>query len=186
MSFWLISLRFAFRHFLLRNSLFPVRNSNVGLFVVDLMLFPRVPISLSLPMVAMLACGCGDDGRHPTYRTEGTVTLSNGEPLSGGWIEFQLADDARAPSAKARIQPDGHFELGTYDEADGAVEGLHQVLVLPAFPPIADPRQANASPPDPKLYPEINARYRSYETSGLKFSVTSEPSKNRFDIRLEN
>lgn len=175
MSSWLVSLHFALRHFLIRNSLFDIRNSNVGLLVFDKMPLVRAAIAPSLSMVAVLACGCGDDGRRPTYRTEGTVTLSDGAPLSEGWIEFQLADDTRAPTAKARIQLDGRFELGTYAEADGAIEGLHQALILPPFPPIADPGRANATPPDPKRYPQINPRYRSYRTSGLKFTVTSEP-----------
>ena len=117
---------------------------------------------------------------------EGRVTLGDKRPLPGGWIEFQLAGDAAAPTAKAKIQPDGRFRLGTYAEADGAVEGTHRVLVLPPLPPFVNPDSRRRPPrPDPDRYPRINPKYRRFDTSGLVFSVTPEPSENRFEIRLE-
>ena len=145
-------------------------------------------IGVWLPMAAaVLACGCTNDGHQPTYPAGGMVTLGNGAPLPGGWIEFQLVGVSSAPTAKAKIQPDGRFQLGTYDEADGALEGTHRVLILPPMPPFINPDGPKSRPPiNSELYPRIDPRYRRFDTSGLEFSVTSEPSKNRFEIRLEN
>ncbi len=140
-------------------------------------------------LAVVLASGCSDDGHRPTYPAGGVVKLSDGSPLPGGWIECQLSDDLRAPTAKAAIQSDGRFELGTYDKADGALEGTHRVMIFPPYPPHSRPPMEVEGPPakiDPKKYPRINAKYRSFDTSGLKFTVTSEPSENRYKIRLEN
>ena len=139
-----------------------------------------------LPLAAlMLVCGCADD-RPPAYPAGGTVTQSNGKPLPGGWIEFQLAGDAMARTAKAEIQPDGRFELGTFAEADGAMEGKYRVIVMPPVPPFRDPRAQPGPPPDRSRYPKIHPRYRKFESSDLTFSVTPEATQNRFEIRLED
>jgi len=135
----------------------------------------------------VLACGCADNGHPPTYSAGGMVSLGDGTPLPGGWIELQLVSDGTAPTAKAAIQSDGRFELGTYAKADGALEGTHRVLIFPPFPRSSHPDSRQPPPQiDPKRYPRINPKYRSFDTSGLKLSVTSEPSGNRFEIRLEN
>jgi hypothetical protein len=133
----------------------------------------------------LLVCGCGDD-RRPTYRAGGTVTQRNGQPLPGGWIEFQLDSSFTVPTAKAKIQPDGHFELGTYGTTDGAFEGNHQVMILPPVPPFVNPKGRPPPRPDDPRYPRINPRYRRFESSGLKLPVTTEASQNRFEIRLED
>ena len=148
----------------------------------------RLGIGPWLSMLAVvLASGCSDDGHRPTYPAGGVVKLSNGSPLPGGWIEFQLSGERTAPTAKAAIQPDGRFELGTYDKADGALEGTHQVLIFPPYPPRSGkPLQGPAPKIDPKKYPRIPHKYLSFRTSGLTRSVTAEPSENRFEIHLEN
>ena len=133
----------------------------------------------------LLVCGCGDD-RRPTYRAGGTVTQSNGQPLPGGWIEFQLDGSFTVPTAKAKIQPDGHFELGTYGTTDGAFEGNHQVMILPPVPPYVNPKRGRPPGANDPRYPQVNPRYRRFESSGLTFTVTPEVSANRFEIRLED
>lgn len=143
-------------------------------------------IGLLITMV-LVACGCSD-GHRPTYPAGGTVMLSNGEPLPGGWIEFQLEGEHTAPTAKARIQQDGRFELGTYEKADGALEGTHRVMVMPPIPKgnaAWDPGDTRGPSAAPQDVPNIELRYQRVETSGLKFSVTTEPTENRFEIRLE-
>ena len=150
--------------------------------------FRRPSIYPLLLMVVFSACERTED-RSPTYQAGGVVTLSDGAPLPGGWIECHLEDDPRSPAAKARIQPDGRFELGTYAEADGALEGTHRVMVLPPMPsstnPAWDPGEPGGLLNAPQDVPKIEQRYQRFETSGLKIFVTSEPLKNRFQIRLE-
>ena len=134
-----------------------------------------------------LLAGCGDS-RPPTYSAGGTVTLDDGTPLAGGRVTFELCDDRLAPNARARIQPDGSFQLGTYDESDGALEGEHRVMGMPLFPPLKRGGEAEMQKgsfePDPRTV-TIDPRYRSFETSGLKFRVTSDPQKNHFEIKVK-
>lgn len=147
---------------------------------------PQILLLIALAWLLSMG-GCGGPDR-PTYEAGGTVTFGDGTPLAGGWVEFQLCDDELAPTARARIQADGSFRLGTYRDGDGALEGEHRVMILPPPPP--HPRgweqkmqkgEAAASAPPVR----IDHRYRSFETSGLSFTVTPDASKNRFQIQVE-
>ena len=148
----------------------------------------RCVTSTGLLVVGVLvAGGCGDD-HPPTYPAGGTVVLADGTPLPGGTIELELVGDASAPNARAKIQPDGRFRLGTYEETDGAADGEHRVLILP-------PREARGRTWEAEAQRGIRKRvhgsvridpkYSRYETSGLRITVSREPSKNRFKFVLE-
>ena len=115
-------------------------------------------------------CGC-DDGRIKRYPTRGTVTFVDGEPLSGGSVIFRSVE--HGIRARGRVGTDGVYRLSTYEERDGAVEGKHQVMVLPVF----DRHDGTSSKP-------VHRRYQSIRTSELEFAVT--PSgPNVFDIQVE-
>ena len=141
---------------------------------------------LLLCAFAFLNAGCGD-GNRPTFPAGGTVTLTDGTPLSGGQIVFQLKNDPAAATAQAKIAPDGTFQLGTYNQTDGALEGTHFVLVIPPRTPRKPAWEAEMqqgrSPSAANL--QIDHRYYGFDTSPLTFTVTSDASKNHFDIRLE-
>lgn len=119
------------------------------------------------------ALGCGNSDRLPTFTTTGTVEYEDGEPIDEGTVMFVASG---LPPGRALIQ-DGRFEIGTYEEADGAVEGTFQVAVLVAPPVDYDP-DAGRPPVGAK------AKYERPETSGLEFKVTPD-EKNEFDIVLE-
>ncbi len=135
---------------------------------------------------AFLNAGCSDSNP-PTYPASGKVSLTDGTPLSGGQIAFQLKNDPAAATAQARIAPDGTFQLGTYQQTDGALEGTHGVLVIPPRAPRtpaweAEMQQGRSSS---AATLQIDHRYFGFDTSPLIFTVTSDASKNHFDIRLE-
>ena len=138
-----------------------------------------------LLVALLLSCGCAEVGP-VVYPAGGVVRLSDGTPMPGGWIEFQLADDVTARTAKAKIQSDGRFYLGTNTEADGAIPGPHRFLIVPPLPPFVNPDGQPPPAPDDPRYPKINPRYRSFESSGLEFNVTSAASQNQFEIRLKD
>ena len=117
----------------------------------------------ALVVALLLLAGCGG-GEHSTYPAGGKVTFSDGAPLTSGRVELQLIDAKKHVSARGWIQPDGTFTLSTYETGDGAVEGEHLALVTPG-------RTERIAP-----------HFRSYQTSGLKFTVTRDKGKNRFDI----
>ena len=124
--------------------------------------------------IVMLLQGCGGSGLE-TYPVQGTVTLSDGTPITSGVIEFESSEQSVA--AVGWIQEDGTFTMGTAGQDNGAVLGSHRVLLRPHMP-LGDGAEATGFRRAP-----IPPRYSQYETSGLEFTV--EAKSNEFHIVLE-
>lgn len=128
--------------------------------------------------LSIAMAGCGE--RQPrTYPVQGTVTFADGTPLRTGMVEFRSAQQGL--NARGKIDPSGRFELGTFETADGAVEGAHQVIVTQMV------AQPDAKPP-PRGYSHtsmhgssVSPQHARYETSGLIAKVDPQP---RNDIKL--
>lgn len=135
----------------------------------------RQVTSLIVAALVMVVPGCGEDGV-PTYPARGKVTFPDGTPLEGGRVEFEPVASEHRVSARAVIQPDGAFELGTFQPGDGALEGEHRAIVMPPLP-IGD-REGMKSLPL-----MIDPRFQRFDTSGLKFTVTRD-SDNEFNIQV--
>ena len=131
----------------------------------------------AIVVAAFMVTGC-NGGKTPTYAAGGKVTFSDSTPLTNGFVIFRSLDDDQHPSARASIQADGSFELSTFASGDGAVAGKHQVLVT--TPPPGG-RPGFESPAGPG----VDMKFSSYETSGLEFTVSDDPSQNRFEIVVE-
>jgi hypothetical protein len=84
-------------------------------------------------------------------------------PLKGGNIEFAPDSGQIRASARGLIGEDGTFVLATFRDGDGAIEGRHRVLILPA-------RHRGESPG--KAARTIDGKYQSFETSGLEATVS--------------
>ena len=131
----------------------------------------------------LVSVGCGSKQR-PTYEAGGKVVFKkDGKPLMAGYVEFESLDAElkNRLNARGRIQPDGTFRLGTYEEGDGAVEGPHRVLVIPPLPEATAEEEQDA----PRAKPTIHRRFYAYETSELQFTVTREKDKHYFVIEVE-
>ncbi len=76
---------------------------------------------------------------------------------------------------------DGKFTLQTYEPGDGAPAGDYEVLVAPSVPD--DPDSMSIAEFARAMKP-IDARYKSFETSGLRFTVTEDPAQNQFRIQV--
>jgi hypothetical protein len=118
-------------------------------------------IGLALAILTLMGTGCG--GRK-LYPVQGKVVFPDGSPLKGGWVNFEPVDSSVKVSTRGRILPNGTFRMGTYGDDDGAFEGQYRVMLTAPLPPKLDERH----PPPPP----IHARFTSYETSGLTFTVT--------------
>lgn len=78
-----------------------------------------------LPLLMIFCAGCSD-GRPVRVPVAGRVTI-DGQPVAKGYILF-IPEGNR--SAQARIDAQGNFVLGTFEETDGAVLGKHRVAVI--------------------------------------------------------
>jgi hypothetical protein len=84
---------------------------------------PVLRIVCGMLVVASLA-GCSD-GRPARVPVTGKV-LIDGAPLAYGQVLFHARNHR---PATGKIQPDGSFELATYERGDGCVVGEHVVTV---------------------------------------------------------
>jgi hypothetical protein len=131
---------------------------------------------LAISLVAAVA-GCGASKK--TFPVAGTVKFADGNALAGGNVEFSSeAVETKGLNARGVIEADGSFKLKTWidgKDRDGAVPGRHRVAVIP--PPLDRPLNMQEEfPASP-----VNDRFRSYEKSGLEFTVKA-GERNHFDI----
>ena len=133
--------------------------------------------------------GCG--GQQTTFPAGGTVKFADGTPLVGAHVEFQLAENNAAPTAKGSTGPDGVFQLGTFEKRDGALLGRHNVMIMAPPPALSDDWEKKLTQEGGRLptrdgkRPEMDLRYRSYATSGLSYTVTENRENNHFDIVVD-
>ena len=92
---------------------------------------------LTLALAALLSSvGCSGGPSEPlpaTFPVTGKVVFKEGEPCTGGAIQFQSEVDP-AITALGEIEPDGSFSLFTHLDGNrlpGAIEGPHEVTVMP-------------------------------------------------------
>jgi hypothetical protein len=124
--------------------------------------------ALSLVMLS----GCLSD-KKPTYPVKGQLAWQDGtaaKELSGGMVIFQC--DAEQMSAKASIDQDGGFVLGTYALSDGAVAGKHKVSIA----------QPAAETGDYRPLEIVDRRYESMGTTDLE--ITIEPKRNDIVLKV--
>ena len=93
----------------------------------------------TLPLVCLIAlalAGC-KGSEYQTAPVKGKVTFQ-GQPVTSGQLFFHpIADKEKhgnnpGKAAFANLDPDGNYQLSTYDAFDGAVIGHHRVSYVPA------------------------------------------------------
>jgi hypothetical protein len=93
---------------------------------------------------------------------KGKVAFQDGQPVAGGNVILQPADDPNVPSAIGEIQADGTFVMFTSKPGDGARIGRFHVLVQPV--------QDDYSARNPR---PIDLKFSDPKTSGIEFEVKS-------------
>jgi hypothetical protein len=121
-------------------------------------------------LILLGAGGCGSQNLFPV---NGKVAHKDGTPVTAGMVIFEPV--TQKVSARGEIKSDGTFQIGTYGNNDGAMEGEYKVVIAP--PPLPEEGKRVRSPISPK--------YQSLESTPLKFTVTKESRKNKFDIQVD-
>ena len=135
----------------------------------------RLTVCFALLLATIVGCGGATD-HPPTVPVSGFVTL-DGQPVSGATIAF-VGD---GQTGLAISGPDGRFQLTTFAEGDGAVEGEYKVTVVKMVgSDVAsggdDSMEAAEAESKTKqvaatAQSALPSRYSDPETSGLQFSV---------------
>ena len=120
-------------------------------------------------LLPFLLSGCG--GKYDLRPVEGTVTLTDGTPLTRLRLTFECQDPVL--SARATTDEKGKYQLSTLTDGDGAPIGSYRVAIgdLPG------------DDPDDFRPSRIHSKYQSFDTSGLTFEVGD--GDNVFDIQLD-
>ena len=129
--------------------------------------------------VSLLVSLTGCSSKPETHPVKGIVQFPDGKLLQSGTIELESEDeDGKPVCARGDINPDGSFVLGTYELDDGALPGTHRAIV------IADSSIGTGTErPDLVEQTALHPRYRSYEKSGLKFTI--EPGSNELVVKVD-
>jgi hypothetical protein len=137
----------------------------------------RYRLSVAVVIVAAVTCVLGCGGAHDSSVT-GLVTL-DGKAVPRGTVSYQ--PDAGGPPAYALIEEDGTYVVRTGRE-EGLKSGSYSVTVTSNEPPSGPSPNGGPPPPGKAITP---VRYRSKETSGLKFTVESGRNEINLDLKSQ-
>ncbi|MCH9652712.1 MAG: hypothetical protein K0U86_00385 [Planctomycetes bacterium] len=143
-----------------------------------LMYLPRLILTLFC-VVLLTMSGCGD-GHPKRSAVTGTVSY-NGKPLSIGSLVFIPVGGG--PSAQGKVDRNGFYEMGTYDDDDGVIPGDYKIMITALTSPGGsglpeDAVDGNAGPVS--VIPEW---YGDLEKSGLRVTVVADKA-NTIDFPL--
>ncbi|VTU02617.1 secreted protein : Uncharacterized protein OS=Blastopirellula marina DSM 3645 GN=DSM3645_13555 PE=4 SV=1: CarboxypepD_reg [Gemmataceae bacterium] len=133
---------------------------------------PRWPLGSACLLALCCLSGCGD-ANPKTYRVPGRLVYEDGKPVPGATVVLQTTHEGRRIPARGMTDKDGAFELTTFTDKDGVLEGEHDVTI------VALPATDSATP----TRPVVAAKYSSVESSGLK--VTVRPDATEILIKVE-
>jgi hypothetical protein len=155
-----------------------------GRIAIDRQLALGLCLSLMFPL---LNSGCGADPSMPKLgKVTGNVTYK-GQPVKAGSVTFtpdSVKGGATGQNALGQIEPDGSYELTTFNTGDGAILGQHVVTVqayadTEAFKPKADGTYSYKLPK-----PTIPLKYTKSDTTPLRLTVAE--GANKLDIELKD
>lgn len=172
----------------------------------------RLPIlSMAMAIAGISIMGCSGSENIPTYKVSGVVTL-DGKPVEGATVTFLDVDNGPY-NAVALTGSDGRYELTTFENGDGAVEGSYNVMVTKygkeeevspyetggeaaptieegdaeayedAYGSAMENAEATGWRP-PKTWNDIPDKYAAAATSGLTYTVKPESDGQTFNLEL--
>jgi len=137
-------------------------------------------------LACLLTVCCGCSGRQATYPASGTVRFDDGEPVRVGFVEFRCEENGL--SARARLDQNGAFTLGTFSDSDGAPAGAYKVVIAQYFsPPPRDHAHEHEGEDHRRINHQHDARvarkFSDFATSPLRATVTP-GAENKFHLKV--
>lgn len=157
---------------------------------------PTYFLPLSAAFLASMLIGCGSAASgppEPVFPVSGVIT-HKGKPVVGADVTFRNQEKKRA--GFGRTDEEGRYQLTTFSQNDGAVEGKSVVTVAKyaeavASAPVADIDSEAYQPPGigdntgpAKVSGELPEKYSEGKSSGLFANVLS-TGENKFDFELK-
>lgn len=104
-------------------------------------------LSYGLPLLTVMAFGCGTSSPFDYQPTSGTITYEDGQPISPGGLELCFAAQVESPdgeayprTAIAHVDGSGKFnEVTSYKFGDGLIPGKHKVFIKSGAGPDGKP-----------------------------------------------
>lgn len=123
-------------------------------------------VGLMLACALLATVGCGGD--RPTMAPVRGIVEMDGKPLTDFQYGAVTLTPQGGPMAKGKINPaDGSFQLGTYDDSDGALIGPGRIAVSATVDdPNAGPREKH-----PGVRWVIPESFADRDFSGLAYEV---------------
>lgn len=136
-------------------------------------------------VASLIGCGSSDEWsekRLKVYKVSGTVLL-DGSPCPDATVTF--FSDANPISATGRTNAEGKFQLTTYNDGDGAVEGSQKVTVVKREFVEQKTKYDSATESSVAMIPKelLPKKYMTPATSGLTYTVATSGS-NDFKIEI--
>lgn len=85
-----------------------------------------------IPVLMITFAGCSGGSRPPTIPVQGKITYK-GQPVTQGMVTFQAVKPAEGypqRPATGTINPDGTYQLATFEAGDGVIPGEYKVAVV--------------------------------------------------------
>ncbi len=124
--------------------------------------------------------GCGP-AKPKTYPAGGVIKYADGSPLIDAQIQFRAVGTSPSVVARGSTDNQGRFELTTFEPGDGAIEGQHMAAIMPYIPDDFD--GMSAAERQRAMFP-IDPIFKDFEKSKLEFTVTTDPAKNQFEVKV--
>ncbi|MDX1929774.1 MAG: hypothetical protein SFV81_24825 [Pirellulaceae bacterium] len=149
----------------------------------------RIAVALfaAIGLVSLPACSSSDEWtakRLKVYKAGGTVLL-DGKPCPEAVVTF--FSDTNSVSATGRTNAEGKFQLTTYNDGDGAVEGAHKATVVKREFVEEKTKYDSANERSVALIPKelLPKKYMTPSTSGLSYTVATSGA-NDFKIEISS
>jgi|694.fasta_scaffold00030_65 hypothetical protein len=126
---------------------------------------------------AILAVGLllGCNNQPATYPVYGQVQFPSGAAVRMGTVEARSRE--LGLNARGAIGPDGSFQLTTFSTDDGAVQGIHDCVIVQMVV-TEDIAQAGSA------FGVVDPKHGSYKTSGLTIEVQPD-SENKVILKVD-
>lgn len=90
----------------------------------------KFQVLICICLVNIVTIGCSGSDNVMVYPVKGIVMFEGKPMVGGGSISFVPTTSQNGKNAGGIINPDGTFQMTTYDDGDGAMAGTFRVMIM--------------------------------------------------------